>query len=350
MNAIFSQRLKNARIMQNFSMDELCVRMNNLVSKQSISKYEAGKMMPDSTILIALAKALDVKIDYFFRQFSVSLDSVEFRKKTRLQKRELSAIKEVIRDKVERYIEIENICCITSDFTTDFSNVVVHCEEDVFALITRLKKEWKLGEDGINNLIEILEENKIKVIEIEAPESFDGLSGFIGDKMPIIVLNKSFDTERKRFTALHELGHILLRFDRNLDKKRIEYLCNLFANEMLISRDVFIQMIGNSRQHISFLELRDIQQQFGISVDALMFKARYLNVITEQRFKFFCISKNSNPEFKKEVYLSIAKPESSNRLDRLVYRALASDVISSSKAATLLNVPLTTVLKNLNLL
>ena len=281
MKDVFSQRLRNARVMRELSMDELCDKLNNIVSKQSISKYEKGKMMPDSTVLIELAKALDVKVDYFFRPFSISLENVEFRKKAKLKVSEKSAINELILDKVERYIEVENILDITSNFTTDFSNVVVHCEEDIYPLVARLKNEWQLGEDGINNLIELLEENKIKIIEIDAPDSFDGLSGFVDEKIPIIVLNKSFTSERKRFTALHELGHILLRFDNNLDSKKREYLCNLFANEMLISRDVFIRLIGHSRKNISLLELRDIQKQFGISIDALMYKANYLNIITD---------------------------------------------------------------------
>jgi len=343
MKDVFSQRLRNARVMRELSMDELCDKLNNIVSKQSISKYEKGKMMPDSTVLIELAKALDVKVDYFFRPFSISLENVEFRKKAKLKVSEKSAINELILDKVERYIEVENILDITSNFTTDFSNVVVHCEEDIYPLVARLKNEWQLGEDGINNLIELLEENKIKIIEIDAPDSFDGLSGFVDEKIPIIVLNKSFTSERKRFTALHELGHILLRFDNNLDSKKREYLCNLFANEMLISRDVFIRLIGHSRKNISLLELRDIQKQFGISIDALMYKANYLNIITDNRYKYFCISKNKNPDFKSAVNKSVANQEKSSRFERLVYRAMASDLLTASKAAVLLNKPITAV-------
>jgi len=349
MNIIFSQRLKNARVMNGLSMDDLCKKLNNIVSKQSISKYESGKMMPDSTVLIALSNALNVKIDYFFRPLSVSLGNIEFRKKTKLSNRELLTIKEIIRDKLERYVEVEDICNMISDFSTDFSNVTVHGEDDIYALAARLKNEWQLGEDGINNLIEILEEHQIKVIEINEVDSFDGLSGLVGAKKPIIVINKSFTVERKRFTALHELGHILLHFDENVDSKVKEHLCHLFASEMLISRDVFFKMIGNSRKDISLNELRDIQTQFGISVDALMFKAKQLNIISEQRHKYFCMQKNKNTEFKHKVMLSTAKPENSNRFERLVYRALASDIISLSKASVLLNIPLTTVRNELNL-
>ena len=169
-----------------------------------------------------------------------------------------------MKDKLERYFEIESIIDIQSEFNSVYSNVLIQGENDVFAIVACIKNDWKLGEDGINNLIEILEENKIKVIEIDAPNSFDGLSGFANGKNPIIVLNKNFDSERKRFTALHELGHLLLNFDNSINEKQIESYCNLFASEMLISKDVFIQKIGLNRRDISLQELQDIQEQFGI--------------------------------------------------------------------------------------
>ena len=84
---IFARRLKSARVMAGWSMDMICEKIGNLISKQSISKYENGKMMPDSTILIALAKALDVDPDYFFRPFLFDMDEFEvsFRKKNKVK-------------------------------------------------------------------------------------------------------------------------------------------------------------------------------------------------------------------------------------------------------------------------
>ena len=348
MNAIFSIRLKQARIMQKLSMEELCKKANNALSKQSISKYEAGKMMPDSKSLIIYASALGVNIDYFFRPLAVTIENVEFRKKSKLGAKQIDSIKEVVKDKLERYFEIESIIDIQTGFESKFNNITIQDENDIYSIASRIKNDWKLGEDGINNLIEILEENKIKVIEIEAPSEFDGFSGYANGKYPVIVLNKDFESERKRFTALHELGHLLLNFDSSIDKKRKETLCNLFANEMLISRDVFIQKIGMNRNDISLQELQDIQEQFGISIDALMYKAKSLNIITENRFRTFCIKKNQ-ARFKEAVEQSRYKQEQSNRFVRLVYRALASEIISISKAGVLLNTPINTVRNQLNL-
>lgn len=349
MNSIFPIRLKQARVMKCLSMDALCERTGNALSKQSISKYESGKMMPDSKSLIALANALGVAVDYFFRPLTVSIENIEFRKKARLNAKQIASIKEIVKDKVERYIEIETINGLAPEFGWSYSNILVQDENDVYTIAARIKNEWGLGEDGINNLIEILEENNIKVVEIDAPKSFDGLSGFINEKNPIVVLNKNFDVERKRFTALHELGHLLLKFDNAVDEKQIEMYCNLFANEMLLSRNVFVQKIGQKRHDISLQELKDIQRQFGISIDALMYKAKMLNVITETRFQTFHKKKNALPTFKQSVEKSRSKDECSSRFIRLVYRALASEIISISKASVLLDCSVDKVRNQLNL-
>lgn len=349
MEQIFSQRLRNARIMQGLSMDELCEVMGNIVSKQSISKYENGKMLPNSTVLIRLANVLHTSIDYFFRPFQVKLEGIEFRKKAKLSSKERAKIEEQVLDMVERYLEVESILDIDSNFNTRLDHTVVRDSKDIKPLADRLRELWKIGEDPINNIIELLEANKIKVIEIDADNSFDGLSGFIGEGCPFVILNKNFLPERKRFTALHELGHLLLNIDTVLSGREKEHLCNQFANEILISEPVFFNLIGNSRKDIALKELIDIQCQFGISIDALMYKAKELNIITESRLKIFYIKKNSASDFKEIVEKSRFPEECSSRFERLVYRALASEIISFSKASVLIKKPVHQLKESLNL-
>ncbi|MFA6876593.1 MAG: XRE family transcriptional regulator, partial [Parabacteroides sp.] len=336
METVFAQRLKSARIMKGFSMDALCDVMGHMVSKQSLSKYENAKMLPDSTVLIALSKALEVSVDYLFRPYQIEMPSIEFRKKSRLKVTEVDSIKEKVRDRIERYFEIENMLDINTEFKVDFSNIVVQRAEDVKALALRLRSEWNLGEDAIGNIISILEDNEVKVIELTASTEFDGLSGYVNHSFPIIVLNNNFTAERKRFTALHELGHLLLNFDPSLSQNEKESYCNLFANEMLIPGKQFIRQIGSSRKDISLLELIPLQKQFGISIDALMYKAKELNVISEQRYRTYCIKKNGNPVLKGMANECRYSNEYSDRFERLIYRAVASEVISYSKAAALL--------------
>ena len=62
MKNVFANRLKQARIMQGFSMEQLCNKMNNIITRQSISKYEIGKMMPDSTTLISKEDKINIAV------------------------------------------------------------------------------------------------------------------------------------------------------------------------------------------------------------------------------------------------------------------------------------------------
>lgn len=347
-NEIFSRRLKSARLMRGLSMDGLCDKMKKNVSKQSISKYENGKMMPDSTTLIALSQALGVSVDYFFRPYTVSLDGMEFRKKSKLRVSSLNAIKEKVLDEIERYLEIENLLEMDNLFTVDYSDKKVATAEDAREMAVRLRHDWKLGEDAINNITFLLEENGIKVILIDTDEKFDGLSGFVNKVHPVIIANKKAVAERQRFTALHELGHLLLHFAANIDIQDKERLCNVFANEMLLPSSQFIEMVGASRKDISLQELIPLQKQYGLSIDAMMYKAKELGVITEQRYKGYCIKKNASADFHKQVVETRYPQEDSRRFQILVYKAISQEVISISKASSLLNCPVSEIRSSIN--
>lgn len=126
----------------------------------------------------------------------------------------------------------------------------------------KLIKSWKLGFDPIPNVIEILKDNGVRVVEIDADNEFDGLSSFVGE-IPVVVINKNYVVERKRFTALHELGHLVLNIDASADKEKI---CHAFAAALLLPDDSLEKLIGKTRNNIAPGELVSIKEQFGISV------------------------------------------------------------------------------------
>ena len=263
--------------------------------------------------------------------------------------KEVEAIKEEIRDIIERYLEIEDVWGYVPSFANPVKEKLVLSDDDVCEVVKNLKDAWNIGEDGILSITDLLESKNIKVVEISADLSFDGLSGYVNndENMPFVVVNKSFDVERLRFTGLHELGHLVMNLPEEMEKKDKERLCNLFASEMLISQDVFLE---EKRNDISLQELRVLQAVYGISVDALMFKAKALGVISESKYTSFCIRKNKSLAFKEAVERSSYRGvEESSRFERLVYRALASDMISCSKAAALLNEPMEEVKNKLEL-
>lgn len=346
-NDIFSRRLRQARLMKGFSLEKLSQVVTPAVTRQAINKYEKGLMMPDSRVLIALAAALGVKIDYFFRPFTVEVEHVEFRKKPRFPERMAAAVREKVREELERYLEVEQICGCPTDFS--MPRKIVRTVAEAAAHADELRKYLSLGNDGVSNVIEVLEEYGVKVIEIAEDKDFDGLSGYANGSIPLIVINGNFVTERKRFTALHELGHLLLDIPADVPSRDVENICNAFASEFLLPMNVLKAKVGNSRHDISLPELTDIQCQFGISVDDIMLALQAGGVITPNRYSGYQAKKKRLPDFKVLAEKSRAVAERSGRFVRMVYRALADESITYSKAAALLNTSVESVRSHLQL-
>lgn len=346
MDNVFAQRLVLARKIRCISQRDLAKALE--ISASSIEKYEKGEMMPSSSVLIQISNVLGMNIDYFFRPFTLNIDTskFEFRKKSNLGAKKIESIKYFICSEIEKYIEIESIIGNQYSFRLDYSNTTTENEEQAKLLAKRFRKDLNIGQDAIVSAVELLENCGIKIIEIDEDDKFSGTCIVVSD-IPVIVINKNMTSERKRLTAFHELGHLLMKCDEGVDAEK---LCNIFANEVLIPSENFIRLIGASRHDISLIELQSIQKEYGISIDALMAKAFQLNIITKNRYTTYHVKKNSIPELRDKINESRYRAEETNRFERQVYRALASEAISTSKAASLLNIPVNDVLNNLNLM
>lgn len=348
MDMTFAQRLINARKIRCMSQRELCASLDGRLSPTAIAKYEKGLMMPSSDVLLLLSKALDMKLEYFFRPFVVDIDvsKFEFRKNASLSNKKVESVKYFVCSEIEKYIEIESLLGINSSFTFDYSNMDIESESDAISMAIRFRTDLNIGVDAIVSAVDLLESVGVKIIEIDHDNKFSGTCN-IAEGTPVIVINKNMTSERKRLTIFHELGHLMLHCAEGTDKER---MLTVFANEVLIPSDRFISMIGESRHDISLVELQAIQREYGVSVDALMAKAALMNVITQKRYEAYHKKKNAIPSFKESVMKSLYPMEYTTRFERLVYRALASDVISFSKAAALLNSSVNSVRERLTLM
>lgn len=353
---IFAKRLRQARMKEKLSMDALCQQMQGAVSKQAVSKYEAAKMMPSSSILIELANALKVGLDYFFQPFKFDVQEmkVSFRKKSSISQKDIDALKIYIQEEIEHYLEIEEIL---GKMPTEYNKVefgkTIAEPNDMVVCAQMVRMQWQLGIDPIINVQDVLEANGVKVIPINGPEGFDGVSGMINDNIPIIVLNKNITMpERLRFTAFHELGHLL--FSANISDDMSDYnkekMCHTFGSEMLLPSNITQQMFAGKTK-LSLNELIYLQELYGISVDAIMHKLRDINIITEKRYKNFNIRKRMSLTFAKTVEKSRFKEElKTSRYQAMVYSALAQQLITTSKAASMLGCSVANVRNNVNVI
>ena len=358
----FARRLRVARLMCGLSQAELVAKMKELaedfpalyksVSTTAVERYENAVMFPEnSSILVTLAEALNTNVDNLTRQFTIRIDKdFSFRKKSKLGKKRIDVVKMKVQQCIEKYVEIENITGDEPKFDAFFNNIVVKKAEDARLVANELRKKWNLGDGPISQPMVMLEEHGVKVIEVEEdPELFDGTSTIV-EGLPVVVLNKcesfspeskhTFSPERRNLTLFHELGHQIMNIPYDVSDKEKENLCNVFANEMLIPSKTFLNIFGMRRQAITIVELKDVQRTFGISARALMMKAHQLGVINKSRYVGFCIKMNdpANERLRKTLDGSSMPAEHTSRYERLVFRALSSETITTSKAAEMLDI------------
>jgi Zn-dependent peptidase ImmA (M78 family)/transcriptional regulator with XRE-family HTH domain len=341
MENVFASRLVSARKMAGLSLQLLADRLENAVTKQALNKYEQGKMKPDSKGLIALANALNVPVDYFYSVPSVKVEfeGVDFRKYTsKLSKLDDDAVMEMARDKFERYFELEEVLNFEEQNDYFVFDKIVETADDAEEAAKKLRQDWALGYDPIPDVVEMLEDKGYKVIDIDAPDGFDGMKAYVG-KRKLIVLNKtknpeSDDIVRKRFTALHELAHHALTFPDGIIHKEEEKLCHIFASAVLYPEDMARKELHKDRFHFYEKELVIIKERWGISFAAIFQRANRLGILNDYVLKKFQIG------FKKRNYhLPNAEPgryrsrENPTRMERLVYLGLAKEAITINEAA-----------------
>ncbi len=335
----FGERLNSARKMAGISMERLAQKAGSVVSKQAISKYEKGLINPSSDVLLALSKAMDVKVDYFFRTSKVSIAGIEFRKRSKLTKKEEDRIKYQTIDFLEKYLEIEEIINIQSSFVNPVTDNRIVSYEGIEQAAIEIREKWNLGNGPIPHLIELLEEKGFKIFEVEASRQFDGLSGFVENmEIPVIAIFKSGDLVRKRFTVAHELGHLLLDFS-DVKEAVPEKLCHAFAGALLLPQAIMRETLGKQRNKITEWELKKLKGIFGVSMQAIMARAYHLKIISQNTYRLFCIHFNKHGWRKAEPG-SYEGKERANRFKQIVLYAAAEQIISFSKAAELLNIAL----------
>lgn len=336
-NSIFGERLKTARKMAGFSLQVLSDNLGNLVTKQALSKYEQGHMLPDGHVLIALARALHVTIDYFYNspEVLVELRNIEYRKRARFTKTEQKGIETKAIDFLERYFELENLLQNKSKFSLKLVNKRISNSEEVEVAAREFRKQLNLGDAPIFSVFELLEDNGCKVFEVSASMDFDGMNADANGE-PIVIINEHFSVERKRFSALHEIAHYLLEFEENLEHKTMENLCHQFAGAVLFPKERFIQEVAAHRLKFSLNELVLLKEYWGVSIKAIIVRARTLGVISQNVYVDLLKAYNRRSYNQNEpgVY---PVPERAIRFKQLLLRAVAENVVSLNYAASLAN-------------
>lgn len=332
---MFSKNLKYYRLKNGMSKKDLAEQVN--VTSMAISNYENGKRKPDMDLLKRMAKALGVRVSDFLavRNDKLVFCHGEFRKNSTLSVAQQELVKESVEEYLNRLMTIVEILggdVLPVAPATNVLQLTENSELDALAL----RKHLNLAVDGpTGNLIEILENKGILIYVCEIDnDKFSGMNGFVNGR-PYIVINKNMSPERNRSTIVHELSHLMFKWQDGMDDSKIEELATAISGAFLFPRNDALRELGIRRTVIS-KDMYLVAQEYGISMFLLVKRAQLAGIITASLAQSFYISASSNGWRKNEP--SQIEKETPVLFEQLVYRAVNENDISIQKGAELLKI------------
>jgi Zn-dependent peptidase ImmA (M78 family)/transcriptional regulator with XRE-family HTH domain len=317
----------------------------------AISKFEQGTIAPTSETLIRLAKALGVRVEYFFRPDPIRLEAPEYRRRTSLGARKLASVEADVLDQVERFLELIQLFPEPPVQTFELPYVLpseVDSYEAIEALAIAVRNAWSLGLDAIPDLADTFEERGLLVLTTAHDDSvrFHGLAARVGE-VRVIVVGASWPGDRQRSTMACELGHLMLagRLVEGLDEEKA---CHRFAAAFLVPEPTARMELGPSRRRLLARELHTLKLRYGFSMAAWVARARDLGIMSPERaaatLRHFSVQ-----GWRKSEPGSAVPAEIPRLMERLAMRALAEEMISEPKAAELLGIRTSDLRKRLSL-
>lgn len=261
---ILPQRMRDIRILHKDTLDGLAEKL--CITKQSVSKYETGKMIPAGDVLKRMMDIYGISADFLQMEIrqDVVLSSLYHRKIGRISEKEIE-----YRRTLTRYAyEILEICNrFTHISTLQFPDFAENASIEEKAVC--LREFWHLGTEPIYNLEAVLSSFGIHTFMYDfESEGMDGCARQIGDK-GIIILNRARGTAARRtFDLAHELGHFALNTES-------EEAANAFAGAFLLPESRMRKEI--LRTDLDYL--CEIKTRWGVSVSCLLERCRCLELL-----------------------------------------------------------------------
>jgi Zn-dependent peptidase ImmA (M78 family) len=176
---------------------------------------------------------------------------------------------------------------------------------------------------------------------LEGEREFDGLSCWANQKVPVVVVKKDQPTDRLRFSLAHELGHLLMGLPKSIHPEKAAHR---FAGAFLVPEEAVRLELGDLRHRLSLYELRTLREKYGMSVQAWIYRARDLAIVSESYvFNLFKLLRSFGVD--KKEFGDPLLPEKPTRFERLVIQAVEEGLISVARSAELLDVSLNDIRK-----
>lgn len=245
------------------------------ISKFAVNRLENSIHEASETSLALIAKELHYPRDFFYQEGEAQPVALSYRKRTTVPAKIITQIEANIN--IYR-LNIEKV--LSANLPADINIPLLDVSKygSPAACAKQLRKLWKLPKGTVNNLSELLEANYMIPVNFDfETDRVDGRFIMALEKYPVIITNKRLLGDRQRFTLAYQLGHIVMHlytspgFERDLSHE-----ANLFAAEFLMPE----ADIKDDLQDLSLPKLGELKKKWKASMQALLYRASDLGVIT----------------------------------------------------------------------
>lgn len=150
-----------------------------------------------------------------------------------------------------------------------------------------LRRYWGMSAGRIPRVVRLLEQHGIVVaLNRFAGEQTAKVDAFSTSRLPrpLVVLtpDRADDVYRHRFTACHELGHLVLHGDVEPGDRQQEREADQFAAEFLTPRDEIVPLLPG---RMDMNALTKLSSEWGVSVSSLIYRCREVGIISEPTYR-----------------------------------------------------------------
>jgi Zn-dependent peptidase ImmA (M78 family)/transcriptional regulator with XRE-family HTH domain len=281
-------RLTMARHLAGLRKSDLAQRIGK--SATSVGAWETGAKRPTPATVAELALSLSLDAGFFAtRPHDVAALSAaphfrSLRSTSQLARDQAFAYGQVAIDvaaSLERHVEFPELDLPDSPVTTEDPGA------DGPERAARLVREaWGIGPGPLGHLVRLLENHGVLVVFSPLTSATVDAYSFDSRLRPIVLLNPvKRDYYRQRFDVAHELGHLVMHGDADPGGRIVENQAHRFASELLLPAEEVRDLLPSSMGGNVWANLSKLKEQWGVSMQALLFRARQLGRLGEVSFR-----------------------------------------------------------------
>lgn len=263
------------------------------LAPHTVTRCENGDTDPSEDTVRAFSNATGFPERFFYLDDVEEAEGASFRS--------LTSMTAGIRD---ASLSAGAIGFLVSDWVDDHFNLPVSQIPDLSlyepSIAARvLREEWSLGEKPISNMIQLLESKGVRVFSLSEETAKMNAFAIWRHERPFVFLNTFKSAESSRFDAAHELGHLVLHQDGACVGREAENEANAFAGSFLMPSSDIRAVLPSVRYLNQVIQQK---KRWKVSVAALAYRLHKLEIISDWRYRDFCIEMSKKGYNKDEPY------------------------------------------------